>query len=95
MIRLAASGCRRHGDPADQDRSLRRPQDTRHHADRRGFSGAVGSDETEDFPLFHVEVQMVYRQGVSVPFGQIPQFDHLVISRISIFTLPISPSRSS
>ncbi len=95
MIRLAASGIGRHRDPVDQDRPLGRSQNTGHHADRRRFPGAVGSDKTEDLPFCDIKAQMVNRQGLSVSFGQVMYFDHHCISRTSIFNLPISPTRSS
>ena len=64
---------RRHGIPPIRDRPLRRPQNARHHPDRRGLSRAVRADETEDLPLRHREVQVVHRQEASVSFRQVRQ----------------------
>ena len=86
---------RGHRDPVDPDRPLRRPQHARHHPDRRRLSRPIGSDETEDLPLRHGEIQVVHRQGASILFSQVGQFDHRSISRISSFKRPISPTRSS
>ena len=85
---------RGHRNAADSDGSFRRPEDACHHPDRCCFSGAVGTDETENLPLGDFEVQIVHRHGLAVQLGQMCQFDHRSISRISSFNLPISPTRS-
>ena len=51
-------------------------------ADGGGFSGAVGAEKSEDFPLFHPEGNLEDALPVPIVPGQIGNFDHTHCGRL-------------
>ena len=57
--------------PADDRGAFVRPQQGDEDVEQGGFPGAVGSDDTEQLSLLHLEAHPVQGDGLPVPLGDI------------------------
>ena len=63
-------------DPIDENGAARRGDVAGDHAHGRGFAGTVGSEESEDFALFHRKTEIVYCGFGPECLRQVGDFNH-------------------
>src|SRR5687768_7784941 len=51
-------------------------ENAHHHAYGRGFASPVGAEKAEDLSALNLEIQRIYRREMTIPLGDVDQFDH-------------------
>ncbi len=67
--------------PADHCRTRSRRRQCGHHADQRRFSGAIGSEQAEDFACGNCEAHFLHGHEVSELLLQLLDFDRIRFHR--------------
>src|SRR6202521_78101 len=61
---------------AESDAACIGPIDASHHVEEGGLARAVGTDQTEDLALAHLQVELVERHHAAKPLAQPPGSQH-------------------